>query len=443
VDPVEAIRAHIATAPLVRAALGAILDRRERDGRMPRSLTVEVDPGTVDVLRELFTARAVTVREQGRARIDLSRLPATVDLERVLYAALDRAPRDLEAERLALRDALVAALAPLAPPSHPVARAFLAAERAAVAAASGDTWELARERGAAHAAGVVIDVVTALGALLELKEPVRIANFAARVLGDSKALAFGGERAQCLGAALLAHDPAIQAEVAAHAPRSSYDAVAMALEARGLFRDDASVLVHAFGPLVYRRGGETFDHVARHSALGDPAPLSLRQLRSAELVDLAVDRITLIEGQATFLDHVDRADARRELVVLARGQASWAVVALLRMCATVGAPVRHFGDLDRSGILILRSLARRSGVAIAPWHMDVVTHRRFASLGRPIEADERARVARLVALDDPAASCHDLLLELHRTGRWIEQEAFSHLALAADSAHSSPGTTAV
>lgn len=89
-------------------------------------------------------------------------------------------------------------------------------------------------------------------------------------------------------------------------------------------------------------------------------------------------------------------------------------------------------------MLILRSLARRAHLAIAPWCMDVATHRRFAAAGRPIDAAERARLDRLLATDDPAATCHDLLLELQRTGTWIEQEVFAHLALTPDTAAATP-----
>ncbi len=35
-------------------------------------------------------------------------------------------------------------------------------------------------------------------------------------------------------------------------------------------------------------------------------------MRSAELVELAVDRITLIEGQATFLDYIERTALGRD-----------------------------------------------------------------------------------------------------------------------------------
>jgi hypothetical protein len=432
----EAIRAAIAGAPGARAALGAILDRRERDGRLPRRLTVAADAATVAVLRTVFSAGAVTALPADRARIDLARTGA--ELDAILYAALDRAPRDPRAEAAARRAALHAALAAIPTPGHPIAGELLADEVAAAAAGTGDTVALAELEGVAAAAGVVADVVTALAAVLALPAPVRTANFAARVLGDSKALVPGGERARRLGAALLAYDPATQAQVAAVHPGSYAASLAAALEVRGLVRDEATVLVHAFGPLVYGYPGDArpFDQVARHAVRGAPTALSLAALRDATLVDLPVRRITVFENQAPFLDYVERADPRRELVVFARGQATWAVIVLLRLCAGTRAPIRHAGDLDRTGVLILRSLQRRVNAVIEPWHMDVATHRRFAGAGRPIDPDERARLARMLAADAETEPCHDLLVELHATGVWIEQEVFSHVVLVPDAPHS-------
>jgi Protein of unknown function C-terminus (DUF2399) len=420
-----ALRAAIADAPLARAALAAILDRREASGRLPQRLTVAVDPPAVTALRHIFSARAVSTSTPGRARLDLTSAPA--NLAALLYAALDRGPRDPADDRRRLQAELDRGLTALPPPSHPIAAAFLAATRDDLAAARGDLWTLATERGPATALARTAQLVAALAAAATLTEPIRIANFAARVLGDSKALAPGTDLALALARALLAHDPSVQQDVASHHPTTIDGALARALESRGLIRDEAGVLVHAFGPLVYARRGVTFAHVAEHARLGDPSPLSLAQLRGADLVELPVTQISLFENQAPFLDYVERADPARELVVFARGQATWAVVTLLRLCARSGAPVRHAGDLDRSGVLILRSLAARARVPIAPWHMDAATHARFAATaGRPLPPGERDRLDRLLAVDDPRAPAHDLLTAIAATGLWIEQEAISH-----------------
>jgi len=192
--------------------------------------------------------------------------------------------------------------------------------------------------------------------------------------------------------------------------------------------------VHCFGPLVYRKGNDRFDHVARHALRGEVSVLTLAQLRGAELEPPPVVRALVIENQTPFLDRVDalaaRGGAPRELVICARGQAGWAVIELLRRLARAGVPIVHAGDLDRSGVLILRSLARRARARITPLAMDAATHRRFHAAARPISPGERERLGALLAVDDPAAAGHDLLAELAATGRWIEQEAFFDEVLA-------------
>lgn len=413
-DTLTELRAALDRAPTARAAIATVLDRLAAPGRRPRRVTVAIDAPGLAALRAVFSARAVTATDDSRAHLELARVPA--DVAAALASALDRpAPHAPTVE-------LQQALAALPPPTSPLAAAYLASLRADPRA----PLVIAATRGLAAAVHRVDQVARVLDAIAALPGPIRAANLAARVLGDSKALAPGGELARAVGEALLAGAPAIQAEVAARQPATAAAACAAALTAAGLVRDLAGVLVHAFGPLTYAVGGVTFDHVAAHAALGAPTPLSLAQLRGARLVALPVERITIVENQAPFLDYVERVDPRRELVIFASGQATWAVVALLRLCAASGATIRHAGDLDRSGVLILRSLAARAHVRIAPWHMDAATHARFAAAGRPVTAAERARLAALLVDDPPTAPGHDLLQAIHATGVWIEQEAIAH-----------------
>lgn len=429
-----AVRGVLAGAPTARAALAAVLDRAEAEGALPAHLSVAVDGPGAAALRQLLGARAVTAVTAGRVRVALDRVPGPfADL---LYAVLDRAPRDPAADRARLATELERALATIPPPASATAAAYLAAARG-----DPDVRAAAAERGVATTAHRIAQIARALDGLAALTEPVRRANFAARVLGDAKALAPGSDLARDLGLALVAHDVGVQAELAAARPRSTTAAAAAALEARGLVRDLASVLVHAWGPLTYAVGDVTFRHVADAARLGVATPLSLAQLRGARVVDLPIERITIFENQAPFLDYLEQVAPPRELVVCAHGQATWAVVRLLRLCAGARVAIRHAGDLDRAGILILRSLVARVRAPIAPWHMDASTHARFAARGRPLDPAERMRVARLVATDDPAAPAHDLLLAIHATGLWVEQEAISH-ALWIPPPHRDPFSTA-
>jgi hypothetical protein len=432
----------LAETPELAGVLGALLDRRERTGRLPTRLTVDASPACAAALRRLLSARAVRDAGPGRVRLDLA---GAAGLEPLLYRVLARAPRDPAAEERALRAALDACFA-AAPATTPPARAWLAARRTD----PGELLELARTAGIDAVAHELAVITRCVDAALALDAPLRLANFAARVLGSAKALAPGSERLRRIGEALYLFDPGTRADVDAESdPASLAQAAFRALEARGVRRDEAALAVLCFGPLVYEKAGVRFDHVARHAVLGDPCLLTLAQLRGATIAELPVARVTVIENRTPFLDYVDALTARpelpRELVVCSDGQAGWAVVTLLRLVARARAGIlaRHAGDLDRAGVLILRSLARRSGLRLTPHLMDPATLARFAARGQPLRAAERARLEALVAADPAGAPAHDLLAEILARGVWLEQEAFAAEALLPVSEHDRSASTPV
>ncbi len=434
--------------PALARVLDGILDRRERRGGLPGSLIVTADRSVADALRALMSARAVRELGDGRVRVDLGRADEVcraqlgLGADELFYAALGRAPRDPVAEDTALRAALCRGLDAIrADATSAAAIAFVDDERAGCARGVGETYRLAVASGAEGAVSEARSVAVCVDAALANDAPVRLQNFAARVLGDSKALGLGSDRVRRVGRALLDGDIGTRDDVmCAGVDPAGPGAYRVALEVNGVFRDEAALTAYCFGPLVYRKRAERFDHVARHARQGDVVPLSLGQLRGASVVELPVRRALVIENLTTFLDYVEAAAADRpdELVVLSSGQANWAVVQLVRMIARAGVPIAHAGDLDRSGVLILRSLARRAGADITPVAMDVATHRRFRDGGIALTADERERLGALVVEDDPALPCHDLLVEILDSGVWLEQETFAREVLITRIAHDIP-----
>jgi hypothetical protein len=441
---VERVRAIMRAEPGLARVLDGILDRRERRGQLPRSVTVAADRAVADALRDLVSARAVRDVSGGRVRIDLARADEVcraqlgLAADELIYAALGRAPRDPLAEDTALRAALCRGLdSARSAAATDAAIAFLAGERAGGECGAGDSYRLAARDGVDRAVDDATAIARCIDAALANDAPVRLQNFAARVLGDSKALALGGDLARRTGRALL-DDPRTRDDVmCAGVDPAGPGAYRTAFEVNGIFRDESALTAYCFGPLVYRKRGEPFDHVARSAAHGDVVPLSLAQLRGAAVAELPARRVLVIENQTTFLDYIDAGERRAaaELVVLSSGQANWAVVQLLRLAARAGVPIAHAGDLDRSGVLILRSLARRVGAPVAPVAMDVDVHRRYRDRGLALAADERDRLAALVATDDPAYACHDLLVEILDSGTWLEQESFARDVLIAPIAH--------
>jgi hypothetical protein len=426
--------------------LDHILDRCERRGALPATLTVVADRAVAESLRALMSARAVRDAGRGRVRVDLAhaddvcRAQLGLGAAELFYAVLGRTPRDPAAEETALRAVVCKGLdAARAVATTAVARAFLDDERARAERGIGETYRGAVASGVESAVAEAAAVAGCIDAALENDGPIRLANFAARVLGDSKALNLGSDRVRRLGRALVDFDPRTFDEVAsAGVDPTGTGAAREALEVNGIFRDESALTVFCFGPLVYRKRDDLFDHVAACARHGDVVPLSLAQLRGAAVVELPVRRALVIENLTPFHDYVDAvrsAGVTDELVVLSSGQANWAVVQLLRMVARANIPIAHAGDLDRSGVLILRSLSRRVGAAIEPVAMDVATHRRFRDRGLALSADERDRLASLVAVDDPASPCHRLLVEILESGVWLEQETFAHEALLSGIAH--------
>jgi hypothetical protein len=172
--------------------------------------------------------------------------------------------------------------------------------------------------------------------------------------------------------------------------------------------------------------GRRFDAPALHYELGEPCRLLLLHLRDARVATLEAEKIVTIENETTFNDYIEwlRAQGREEIVLLSEGQANWAVVRLLRLLteAAPGLPLVHWGDMDRFGVLILRSLRRRTGLPIEPCWMDEATFRRCLPAGLPLPAGELKEIESLVAAT-PEETGAGLLRAIAATGVWIEQEA--------------------
>ncbi len=416
----------MAEVPSIATVFGTILDKRELRGRTPGSISLSADKTTAQALATLFSKRVVTTTKEGSVKLNLRVADLRCQeqfgraLDELLYAALDRSPRDPAAESAELDAQLHRGLAKMNGETD-ASRAFLVAELAS----QSESRRVAQDRGLERALSEADKLVRTIDAALANSGPIRIANFAANILGDSKALGIGSDRLRRLSQALLDHHE-LTYQGAWLGAMSNAQALRSALEVNGICRDEAAITVYCFGPLVYRKRGQPFDHVLQHAKLGDVSALTLSQLHHASLESLEVDRVLVIENQTPFLDYIDhiREAPLRELVVLGRGQANWAVVQLLRLARRARIPIEYCGDLDRSGVLILRSLEHRVAGPLSPVAMDVATHRRFASRGVALTEAEAKHLRVIVERDTAGARCRDLLREILQTGTWIEQEHF-------------------
>lgn len=131
------------------------------------------------------------------------------------------------------------------------------------------------------------------------------------------------------------------------------------------------------------------------------------------------------QNETTVNDYVDRIreTGSEEVVLCSQGQANWAVVKLLTLLAEAApaVPILHWGDLDRSGVLILRSLRRRTALPIEPLWMDVPTYRRFVGAGLPLPPEEKKQIDSLLRAHGDGTG-GELLSAIRKGGKWIEQE---------------------
>jgi hypothetical protein len=425
----------------MQVVVNAILDRCDRNGSLPGQMTLRCRSSEErEAAARLLSSSAVRFADRGDpvARLDLARADERLRAEgwpglaEVLYAAAGRSPRNLRGEAAALGNLAGERALALATRRQGAARAFLQAAAQRLALGAGELFELARSQGL----GKMEEELELVSRCIELAErnegPVRLANFARRATGSTKGLRAGDRRYVRLADALLEHVPGLAGKVAAEGPAEHADRRRIALECLGIFRNETPIDVLCWGHFVIEKRGRRLDSPALHHGLGEPCRLLLLHLRDARVIEVRAERVISIENETTFNDYVEwlRARDRDEIVLLSEGQANWAVVRLLRMLAAAAPalPRAHWGDLDRFGVLILRSLRRRTGLDIEPCWMDVATFERCAAAALPLPAGEREQIESLVSFSEEEV-CADLLKAICAAGQWIEQEAVAEEVL--------------
>jgi hypothetical protein len=418
----------------LRAVVLALLDRCDRTGSLPGKMVYRcARDGEKDVLVRLLSANAVRpiAGDALAVRLDLEKAERALredggsSLRDLLYEAAGRAPRDLKGEKAAMAAQAQGIVITLADASEGTARAFLMDAVGRLSRRQGDLFRQVWENGVECVTQELGIVARCIAAAAGNEGPVRLANFSRRATGTTKGIRPGDARYILLADALLRFLPGLADRVEAESPRDPSERRRLALECLGIFRNETPVDVLCFGSFVLDKRGARLDAPKAHRALGEPVRLMLLNLRKAHAAQVRASRIVSIENETTFNDYVDqlREEGGDDIVLCSQGQANWAVVRLLRMLHEADPTVQvfHWGDLDRSGVLILRSLRRRSGVPVQPLHMDPETLQRFSAEGLPLPSSEREEIEILLKrpVDDIG---NDLLTAIRDAGKWVEQE---------------------
>jgi hypothetical protein len=371
-DPVEFLRWQISADPALRLVVNAILDRCDREGSLPKQMILrcgsEAEREAAVRLLSPAAAKPAAGADSGALRLDLARAGQRLEeeagaaLERVLYEAAGRRPRNLREEKQELARRAAAAASTLAERYSGLAATFLRDAAVQLAARKGELFAVAEQRGMPRLEQELHVTAACLDLAGRNERPVRLANFARRATGSTKGLRPGDGRYERVADALLRHLPEVDLWVGSEGPPDSAARRRLALEAVQIFRNETPIDVLCYGHLVLEKRRRRLEEVAVHRELGEPARLLLLHLRDARTVEMRASRVVSIENETTFNDYVDwvRAHGDDQIVLCSQGQANWALVGILRLLAEAAPeiPVFHWGDLDRFGVLILRSLRR-------------------------------------------------------------------------------------
>ena len=428
----------------LRTVVLALLDRCDRTGNLPAKMIYRCErDGERDALIRLLSAKAAkpVAGNVLAVHLDLEKADLALredggpSLQELLYQAAGRVPRDVKGEKAVLAVRASESVTSLADGASGAARSFLLDMADRLSRGQGELFRQVWENGLEGMMRELQTVARCIAAAEVNDGPVRLANFSRRALGTTKGLRSGDARHIMVADALLRFLPGLSDRVEAESPRDPSQRRRLALECLGIFRNETPVDVLCFGSFVLKKRGARLDSPEAHRALDEPVRLMLLHLRDARVSRIRATRIVSIENETTFNDYVDRQKegGGEEIVLCSQGQANWAVVRLLRLLheAAPSVPVFHWGDLDRSGVLILRSLRHRSGVPVQPLHMDRETFRRFSPEGLPLPPGEKEEIGTLLKKLRGNVG-DDLLAAIRDTGKWVEQETVADAVLRSD-----------
>jgi hypothetical protein len=262
--------------------------------------------------------------------------------------------------------------------------------------------------------------------LRERDSPLRLSHFGLAVTGDTKSCRVGTPLLKKFAEILCDFDPEISEELRLLEFSGPGARQRAALDMTRLVLDGAATQVLVFGQMTFSKSGRQFTYVADHFRLGEPVILSWAQLENATLEQVPATIVT-VENETSFYDLIAGCDGEKMAVICTMGQGNRLLVKFLRDAARFSRTFFHSGDLDRSGVLILESLRRRTGIDILPLNMQPELLQQFADSALPLPPTERQMIATLLARR-PEIICSDLLRAILEKDSWLEQEVFTRAA---------------
>lgn len=425
---------RLKNSAILRHFVAALLDRIDRLGALPKSFSVKMtECHDADPVKLFFGDYCVSVEKGSTIRLNLAkfvaRLPDAID---ELYQLLNRRRRDIPSEKAGIRQRLECIIAEcLRQGTDPAVQEWLKGESARIARGDGELWQMccanSIEEGVEKGCENVDRLLTALSRgfkiLRESDSPLRLSHFGLSVTGDTKSCRVGTPLLKKFAEILCDFDPEISEELRFLEFSGPGARQRAALDLTRLVLDGAATQVLVFGQIIFSKAGRQFNYVADHFKLGEPVILSWAQLENAVLEKVPATIVT-VENETSFYDLIAGCNGEKMAVICTMGQGNRLLVRLLRDAARLSPSFYHSGDLDRSGVLILASLRRRTGIDIRPLNMEPAVLKQFAPAALPLPQAERKMIETLLARQ-PDIICSDLLREILEQDSWLEQEVFT------------------
>ncbi|NCB40885.1 MAG: DUF2399 domain-containing protein, partial [Erysipelotrichia bacterium] len=386
---------RLKNSEFLRNFVSALLDRIDRLGALPKSFSVKMaECNDADSVKLFFGHDCVSVEKGSAVKLNLAKYIAKLpDAIAGLYKLLNRCRRDIPSEKAGIRQRLECIIADCLRQGADLAmQQWLRSESARIARGNGELWQMCVEKGVEKGCVSVDRLLAALSRgfkiLRESDSPLRLSHFGLSVTGDTKSCRVGTPLLKKFAEILCDYDPEISEELRFLDFSSSVARQRAALDMTRLVLDGAATQLLVFGQMIFSKRGQRFTYVADHLKLGEPVILSWAQLENAALEQVPATIVT-VENETSFYDLIADCNGEKTAVICTMGQGNRLLVKLLRDSARLAKSFYHSGDLDRSGVLILESLRRRTGIDIRPLNMEPAVLKRLAASALPLPQVEK------------------------------------------------------
>lgn len=399
-----------------------LLDKIDRTGSIPSVFSCKREDCPEPEQISIFFGHAWVSINKKSIKLKLKKLMTEQPLiVEQLYSGLKRTQQNVPEQKNTLSAKVVTTLEnELARAKSSVYQSYLISEINAAKNCRGKLFLLAHKDGLVKLEKLVLKLGKGFNALKEIDEPLRLSRFGLLVANDTKCCRLDTNLLRQFAEIIYLHNQNIKDQVDMHEPKSASERLRLILNHTKLQLDGSASQILIYGNIIFSKQNKIFDYIAKHSSMNESVVISAIQLKDVEYIDVP-ETLVSIENEVSFYDYIAKADPTKEGVICSMGQANQLMVSFLKTLSEQVSNFYHWGDIDRSGVLILESLRDRTNIDIKPKYMDKDTLHKHIQKARELPETELELLKKLL-IKRPKIICNDLLKEMIITKSWLEQE---------------------